>query len=52
MFDFVLVFHLLLLFLFDKTHEGGNDFEIYNDPRVIGHHVTKYQDLMEILRSM
>lgn len=39
-------------FFGDKTHEGGNDFEIYNDPRVIGHHVTKYQDTMEILRSM
>ena len=38
-------------FFGDKTHEGGNDFEIYNDSRVIGHRVTKYQDTMEILRS-
>lgn len=39
-------------FFGDKFHEGGNDFEIYNDSRVIGHGVTKYQDTMEILRSL
>jgi len=37
-------------FFGDKTHEGGNDYEIYHDPRVIGHHVTKYQDTMNILK--
>jgi phosphomannomutase len=27
-------------FFGDKTMEGGNDYEIYNHPRVIGHHTT------------
>ncbi|KAK8809099.1 hypothetical protein WA171_001225 [Blastocystis sp. BT1] len=26
-------------FFGDKIHPGGNDYEIYNDPRTIGHHV-------------
>jgi phosphomannomutase len=27
-------------FIGDKTMEGGNDYEIYNDKRVIGHTTT------------
>lgn len=39
-------------FFGDKTYEGGNDYEIYNDPRVIGHTVTKPEDTMKILREL
>ncbi|KAH9913302.1 eukaryotic phosphomannomutase [Fomitopsis serialis] len=28
----------------DKTHEGGNDFEIFHDPRIIGHTVDRPED--------
>lgn len=49
--QFVQEYYDEIHFFGDKTHEGGNDFEIYNDPRVIGHHVTKYQDTMEILQN-
>jgi phosphomannomutase len=38
-------------FFGDKTHEGGNDYEIYNHPGTIGHAVTKPDDTMEILRK-
>ena len=33
-------------FFGDKTSEGGNDFEIFADPRVIGHTVTDPEDTM------
>jgi phosphomannomutase len=39
-------------FFGDKTMKGGNDYEIYNDNRVIGHHVSKYQDTIGILTKM
>ena len=39
-------------FFGDKTHEGGNDYEIYEDSRVIGHKVEKYQDTIEILNKL
>ncbi|ORY81507.1 eukaryotic phosphomannomutase [Protomyces lactucae-debilis] len=39
-------------FFGDKTYEGGNDYEIYNDKRVIGHSVTKPEDTMEILKEL
>ena len=38
-------------FFGDKTDIGGNDYEIYNDSRVIGHKVEKYQDTIEILNN-
>jgi phosphomannomutase len=38
-------------FFGDKTMKGGNDYEIYNDHRVIGHHVSKYQDTIDILNT-
>ena len=38
-------------FFGDKTEKGGNDFEIYNDARVIGHNVTKYQDTIKLLQN-
>jgi phosphomannomutase len=31
-------------FFGDMTHKGGNDFEIYQDPRTIGHAVTCPED--------
>jgi phosphomannomutase len=31
-------------FFGDKTFAGGNDFEIFSDPRVIGHTVTSPED--------
>ena len=39
-------------FFGDKTHEGGNDYEIYNDSRVIGHHVNNYNDTIQILNDL
>ena len=39
-------------FFGDKTHKGGNDFEIYNDSRVIGHHVDCYDDTIKLLKEL
>nr|POE82755.1 phosphomannomutase [Quercus suber] len=39
-------------FFGDKTFKGGNDFEIYEDPRTVGHSVTKPEDTMAELRKM
>lgn len=39
-------------FFGDKTHKGGNDFEIYNDSRVIGHHVDCYEDTIKLLNKL
>jgi phosphomannomutase len=36
-------------FFGDKTYEGGNDYEIFNDPRTIGHSVTSPEDTAKIL---
>ena len=33
-------------FFGDKTFEGGNDFEIFSHPRVIGHTVTSPADTL------
>jgi phosphomannomutase len=33
-------------FFGDKTFEGGNDYEIFTHPRVIGHTVTSPEDTM------
>ena len=38
-------------FFGDKTAPGGNDFEIFNHARTIGHRVTSFADTMRILRS-
>jgi phosphomannomutase len=32
--------------------EGGNDYEIYEDPRTIGHSVTKPEDTIKILKEL
>jgi phosphomannomutase len=39
-------------FFGDKTHKGGNDHEIYEHERTIGHKVTKYEDTIAALTEM
>ena len=31
-------------FFGDKTYKGGNDYEIFEDPRTVGHTVTSPED--------
>ncbi|MCA9459230.1 MAG: HAD-IIB family hydrolase [Nanoarchaeota archaeon] len=38
-------------FFGDKTFEGGNDYEIYEDKRTIGHTVQNPQETIEILKN-
>ncbi|KAK9467042.1 phosphomannomutase SEC53 [Lipomyces arxii] len=38
-------------FFGDKTFFGGNDYEIYNDPRTIGHAVNNPDDTMRIVKE-
>jgi len=39
-------------FFGDKTFKGGNDYEIYEDSRTIGHAVNNPDDTMKILKEM
>jgi phosphomannomutase len=39
-------------FFGDKVFKGGNDHEIYEDPRTIGHEVTQPEDTMRILKEL
>ncbi|KAL8781142.1 MAG: hypothetical protein Q9213_006142 [Squamulea squamosa] len=39
-------------FFGDKTHKGGNDYEIYEDSRTVGHAVNNPEETMKILREM
>ncbi|KAI0741541.1 eukaryotic phosphomannomutase [Daedaleopsis nitida] len=39
-------------FFGDKTHQGGNDHEIFNDPRTIGHSVTGPSDTVKQLKEV
>ncbi|KAL9052529.1 MAG: hypothetical protein Q9162_005332 [Coniocarpon cinnabarinum] len=39
-------------FFGDKTHEGGNDHEIYEDPRTVGHSVKNPEDTMAELKKL
>ncbi|EPY28214.1 phosphomannomutase [Strigomonas culicis] len=39
-------------FFGDKTSEGGNDYEIFVDPRTEGHTVRTYKDTIAILEKM
>ena len=39
-------------FFGDKTHKGGNDYEIFEDERTIGHSVEKPEDTMRILKEI
>lgn len=39
-------------FFGDKSYKGGNDYEIYEDPRTIGHAVNSPDDTMRILKEL
>ncbi|KAF9940523.1 Phosphomannomutase [Mortierella alpina] len=39
-------------FFGDKTFKGGNDYEIFSDPRVTGHSVTSPEHTESILREL
>lgn len=39
-------------FFGDRAMEGGNDYEIFNDPRVIGHTVTSPEDTKKQLAEL
>lgn len=39
-------------FFGDKTHAGGNDHEIYNHPKTIGHTVNEPNDTLKILKEL
>ena len=41
-----------IYFFGDKTFEGGNDFEIYNDKRVEGYSVKKYNETINNLHNL
>lgn len=39
-------------FFGDKTYKGGNDYEIYHDPRITGHAVNSPDDTIRILDEL
>ncbi|KAE8209560.1 hypothetical protein CF327_g6470 [Tilletia walkeri] len=39
-------------FFGDKTYEGGNDYEIFSDPRTIGHTVDAPETTMKLLEEL
>jgi phosphomannomutase len=39
-------------FFGDKTSPGGNDYELYNDPRTIGHSVHGPADTARIVKEL
>lgn len=39
-------------FFGDKSYKGGNDYEIYEDPRTIGHAVKSPEDTQRILKEL
>lgn len=39
-------------FFGDKTAKGGNDYEIYEDSRTVGHSVTNPDDTMAELKKL
>ncbi|KAI9887028.1 MAG: Phosphomannomutase [Watsoniomyces obsoletus] len=39
-------------FFGDKTFKGGNDYEIFEDPRTTGHSVTGPEDTMRLLKDL
>ncbi|THV03520.1 eukaryotic phosphomannomutase [Dendrothele bispora CBS 962.96] len=39
-------------FFGDKTYKGGNDYEIFTDPRTIGHSVSSPNDTIRILKEL
>ncbi|XP_063284893.1 phosphomannomutase 2 [Pelobates fuscus] len=41
-----------IYFFGDKTLQGGNDYEIYTDPRTIGYSVTSPSDTMRLCKEL
>ena len=41
-----------IYFFGDKTFPGGNDYEIFEDPRTIGHTVTDYMHTKQLIREL
>jgi phosphomannomutase len=39
-------------FFGDKTYKGGNDYEIYEDSRTMGHSVTSPEDTAAELKKL
>jgi len=39
-------------FFGDKTYKGGNDYEIFEDKRTVGHSVDGPEDTMRILKEL
>ncbi|KAI9718798.1 MAG: Phosphomannomutase [Chrysothrix sp. TS-e1954] len=39
-------------FFGDKTYKGGNDYEIYEDPRTVGHAVKNPNDTFRIIKEL
>jgi len=39
-------------FFGDKTYKGGNDYEIFSDPRIIGHAVSSPNDTIQIVKEL
>ena len=39
-------------FFGDKTFEGGNDYELYSDPRTVGHSVKDPDDCYQQLKEL
>ena len=39
-------------FFGDKTFKGGNDYEIYEDPRTVGHSVQSPEETMAELKKL
>ncbi|KAF9477763.1 phosphomannomutase [Pholiota conissans] len=39
-------------FFGDKTYKGGNDYEIYSDPRTIGHSVKNPGETLQLLKDL
>ena len=39
-------------FFGDKTYKGGNDYEIYEDERTVGHAVASPEETMAELRKL
>ena len=42
----------IIYFFGDKTEKGGNDYEIYMDPRVKSFSVTSYEDTINIIKKL
>jgi len=41
-----------IYFFGDKTDIGGNDYAIYNDPRVIGYKVNNYKETIDLIHQL